>query len=219
MNHYNLLVVHFLPFAGGKFFINCLSHNPGILPGLCVASPIHTYDHWIFDNSDDITHQKIKRINSTIPSAIDMPKWASYELGCNQFWGGIISQITKDQVPSVESLALLQNNVCFIVNHSISDLDIARIIEKWPNARHIVLHNHIKFQEVAMKIKSGQGIIQEVKTTKNPEFFYVDVDNTYTDVNRVKTVVSDCIKWLGLESNLDENFNGYVSKYLKLHQQ
>ena len=219
MNHHNLIVVHFNSYAGGKFFINCLAHNPGILPGLCVASPIHTYDSWLFKNLDDFAQRKIARINSTIPPVGEMSKWPSYELGCTQFWGGLISQIIKGQDPSPESITLLKDNICFIVNHGVADSNIEQIVNIWPNARHIVLHNYTKFQTVAAKLKSGKYSISEVTILDNPAFFNVDVDNTYTTVNSVKLAVSNCIKWLGLDDKLHVNLDSYIKRYLALHRQ
>jgi hypothetical protein len=64
MDHPNLVVVHYNQYAGGKFFINCLAHHDQVLPGLCVAAPVHTYDHWIFESIDatEKTQRKISRM-------------------------------------------------------------------------------------------------------------------------------------------------------------
>ena len=84
MNHPNLVVVHYNSYAGGKFWINCLSHHMQAIPGLCVATPEHTHDLWLLDNLDavEIQSRKIARINSTLPPKDKLTKWCMFELGC-----------------------------------------------------------------------------------------------------------------------------------------
>ena len=223
MNHCNFVVVHFNPYAGGKFFINCLSHNLGILPGLCVAAPEHMYDNWLFENVDDAELRKIERINSTIPPLEDMLIWPSYELGCDGFWGAGFREIfINGRTPGTEGIELLDNNICFIVNHQVIDTIVENFTKACPKARNIVLHNHKKFQKKAAKIKAPDCIVSQLSQLDtvpfNSNFFYVDVDNTYIDVDTVKKTVNDCIKWLGLEINLHANLDSYIKKYLYLHQ-
>jgi hypothetical protein len=220
MNHCNLVVVHFNPYAGGKFFINCLAHNPGILPGLCIASPIHTYDNWLFENVDNIEFRKIERINSTIPPPEDMLIWPSYELGCNGFWGAGFREIFIDgHTPGAEALKLLNSNICFIVNHQVADTIVEKCIDLCPNARHIILYNHTNFQKKASEIKSPDCQLSQMNTVPfDSNFFYLDVDNTYTDLNTVKNAVNRCIKWMKIDNNLHNNINSYVTRYLDLHQ-
>lgn len=220
MNHRNLVVIHFNPYSGGKFFINCLSHNPGILPGLCIASPVHTYDNWLFENVDNAELRKIERINSTIPPPEDMLIWPSYELGCNGFWGAGFREIfIEDHIPGHEAVELLNDNICFIVNHQVADTIVEKCIGLCPDARHIILHNHERFQKRAAEIKAPDCQLSQMNTVPfNPDFFYLDVDNTYIDLDTVKSEVNRCLGWLGVDIDLHDNLDSYITQYLKLHQ-
>jgi hypothetical protein len=220
MNHRNLVVVHFNPYAGGKFFINCLSHNPGVLPGLCVASPIHTYDNWLFEDVNNVESRKIERINSTIPPLEDMLIWPSYELGCNGFWGAGFREIFFDGcTPGDEAINLLDNNICFIVNHQVADTIVEKCINSCPDARHIILYNHNRFQKRAAEIKAPDCHLSQMNTVPfNSDFFYVDVDNTYTDLGTIKNTVNKCLEWLEVDNNLHTNIDRYITQYLELHR-
>ena len=217
MNHSNLVVVHFNAYAGGKFFINCLSHNPSVLPGLYVASPQHWHDQWVF-YTEDKEQKKIDRIISTIPLDTDLHLWPSYELGCCYFWGNILPNLLTTP-PSSESIRLLKNNICFIVNHNVTMQGFDRIRDQWPNARHIILHNTKQFQQVAVAFKSpGDQLNFSTIDLDIPDCFYLDVDNTYSDAAKIKKQVIDCLEWLGQDNNLHPALDQYIIRYLALHQ-
>jgi hypothetical protein len=223
MDHPNLVVVHYNQYAGGKFFINCLAHHNQVLPGLCVAAPVHTYDHWIFESlsTEEKTQRKIARINGTIPERENLHYWAGNELGCQQFWGWGLGQIFDPPVIQApkESLSLLQDHRCFIVNHVMDMNMYNRIQDLWPQAQHIVLHNERLFQQRAVTLKSpNYGPLKTGQLPRDLGAFYFDVDGTQFNKAAVIENTEQCLKWLGLNINVNSNIDHYVERYFAIHQ-
>ena len=223
MDHPNLVVVHYNQYAGGKFFINCLAHHDQVLPGLCVAAPVHTYDHWIFDplDSEQKIQRKIARINSTIPERSHMHFWARDELGCQQFWGWGLGEIfdpTPITAPA-ESLRLLNQYRCFIVNHVMDMGMYNKLKTLWPQAQHIVLHNEREFQSRAVSLKSPDyGPLKTAQLPQDLAAFYFDVDRTQFNQSAVIETTERCLKWLGLNISVNSNIHDYVERYFAIHQ-
>jgi len=231
MDHKNLVVIHYNQYAGGKFFINCLAHHPGILPGLCIASEHgHTHDHWIFDKNlpdYDIEDYKIQRINRSIPPADKMQDWAGREAGCIYFWGHMFYVFVLGNhlnvAPGAESIELLQNNICFIVNHQLTPKIYQMSKNLWPRARHITLYNSKCFQDHAAPLKNPTQkhppLYYNSLPMDIPGMFYLDVGNTFHDAEKVKQATIDCLAWMGIDRPLLQfNFDSYVKKYVDLHQ-
>ena len=222
MDHPNLVVVHYNQYAGGKFFINCLAHHDQVLPGLCVAAPVHTYDHWIFEHTSTAkkTQRKIDRINSTIPQKSRMHFWAQHELGCQQFWGWGFGDLWSRQVQAVDySLSLLNSHRCFIVNHVMNINEFNRIHDLWPLAQHIVLHNETQFQQQAVRSKSPDyGPLKTAQLPNNLDAFYFDVDRTQFNRSAVIASTEQCLAWLGLDIDVNKNLHDYIERYFAIHQ-
>ena len=223
MDHPNLVVVHYNQYAGGKFFINCLAHHDQVLPGLCVAAPVHTYDHWIFESlsTEEKTQRKIARINGTIPDRENLHYWAGNELGCQQFWGWGLGQIFDPPVIQApkESLSLLQDYRCFIVNHVMNMSMYNRIQHLWPQARHIILHNESQFQQRAVTLKSPDyGPLKTGQLPQDMSAFYFDVDSTQFNQSAIIETTKQCLSWLGLNNHVHSNINHYVEQYFAIHQ-
>jgi hypothetical protein len=223
MDHPNLVVVHYNHYAGGKFFINCLAHHEQVLPGLCVAAPVHTYDHWIFEphSAKEKTQRKIERINSTIPDQQHLHKWAQGELGCQQFWGWGLGQIFDPPVIQApeESLSLLNQHRCFIVNHVMDMTMYNRLRNLWPQARHIVLHNETRFQQQAVQLKSPDfGPLKTAQLPRDLAAFYFDVDEIQFNRSAVIARTEQCLAWLGLNVNTNSNIDHYIEQYFAIHQ-
>lgn len=222
MDHPNLVVVHYNQYAGGKFFINCLAHHDQVLPGLCVAAPVHTYDHWIFEplGAEEKTQRKISRINSTIPEPTRMHFWAQHELGCQQFWGWGFGDLWSRPVQAVDySLSLLHNHRCFIVNHVMNINEYNRIHELWPQAQHIVLHNEREFQQHAVQFKSPDyGPLKTAQLPQDLDAFYFDVDNTQFNSTAVIGATEQCLEWMGLDTTVNNNIYQYMERYFAIHQ-
>jgi hypothetical protein len=223
MDHPNLVVVHYNQYAGGKFFINCLAHHEQVLPGLCVAAPVHTYDHWIFEphSAKEKTQRKIERINSTIPDQQHLHKWAQGELGCQQFWGWGLGQIFDPPVIQApeESLSLLNQHRCFIVNHVMDMTMYNRLRNLWPQARHIVLHNETRFQQHAVQLKSPDfGPLKTAQLPRDLAAFYFDVDEIQFNRSAVIARTEQCLAWLGLNVNTNSNIDHYIEQYFAIHQ-
>ena len=222
MDHPNLVVVHYNQYAGGKFFINCLAHHEQVLPGLCVAAPVHTYDHWIFEytSTAEKTQRKIDRINSTIPEPSRMHFWAQHELGCQQFWGWGLGHLWSRPVQAVDySLGLLQSHRCFIVNHVMNVDEYNRIKTLWPQARHVVLHNETQFQQRAVQFKSPDyGSLQTAQLPCDLNAFYFDVDEIQFNHTAVIESTEQCLEWLGLGIDVNKNVHDYIERYFAIHQ-
>jgi len=221
MNHPNLVVVHFNPYAGGKFWINCLSHHAQAVPGLSVALPNHKVDLWLLDDLDDqeIQRRKIDRINSSLPSAELMYKWCQNELGCAQFWGNDLGNLlTQEHNIPYTSIQLLDRYRCFIVNHQPNNVECERIFNRLHNARHILLTNANNFQRISMDKKQPNQWPLKYDTTSDLDAFVVDVDNTYMNVDCTIACVKDCLQYLGMSTELDSNIHSFVTRYFDLHR-
>lgn len=232
MNSNNLVVVHFNQYTGGKFYINLLSHHEGILPGLGVHDDTGPRHAWML-TGENVEENKIKTINQTIPPRERMYSWSQYELGCKYFWGALFYQIIDRSVkPGNASLDLLKRNLCFICNHEIEFRDFKRCTTTWPKAQHIVLYNGRKFQTRAASFKTllprytytepnwiHDPSIQTWLAVKNIRVFKVDVDTTFVSEKRIIESVNTCMIWLGKAYDPHLNFQSYLQKYLRLHQQ
>jgi hypothetical protein len=222
MDHPNLVVVHYNQYAGGKFFINCLAHHDRVLPGLCVAAPVHTYDHWIFEplSAEEKTQRKISRINGTIPARDHLHQWAREELGCQQFWGWGFGELWSQPVQAVDySLNLLNDHRCFIVNHNMTHDYYHKIQRMWPQARHIILHNEREFQQRAVQLKNpSYGRLRTDKLSQDLDAFYFDVDHNQFDKQAIINETCRCLEWLGLNTLVHSNIDHYVEQYFAIHQ-
>lgn len=220
MNSPNLVIVHYNQYAGGKFFINCLAHHPKILPGLGVSDQ-HPRDQWMLDNlpAEEKQRQKIDLINKTLPSSKDMYQWAQYELGCKYFWGDFFWALLQNPtLASAHALSLLENYVCFLVNHTTTLDTFNQTRKTWPSARHIILTNFDQFQKRAHMLKNpNHAFFRQYLPAGLEQSFYVDVDQTYHDADAIKQVVSSCVKWLGLNPEFDFNLDWYIAAYQRIH--
>ena len=222
MDHPNLVVVHYNQYAGGKFFINCLAHHDQVLPGLCVAAPVHTYDHWIFEplSAEEKTQRKISRINGTIPDRDHMHHWAREELGCQQFWGWGLGHLWSVPVQAVDySLSLLNTHRCFIVNHDMNLEHYKKLKNLWPQAKHIVLHNAREFQQRAVQLKRLDYVsIRRAQLPQDLDAFYFDVDSNQFNKTAVVETTERCLAWLGLNTSVNSNIDNYIERYFAIHQ-
>lgn len=220
LNHPNLIVVTFDQYAGGKFFINCVSHNLGVLPGLSIVSN-HDQDSWVLaPNLPNIikNEKKIERINSTLPSKSDMQDWSRYELDYDYFWGATSQDLIAGQEPNNDSVELLQKNICFLVNHDTSLDTYNKIKQQWPRARHVALINVFSFQKISAQDKNPNVTALGLSLPDNLlNVFYVDVDRIYPLPERVRQRAVECVEWIGVQSAMHPNLKDYVENYLKLH--
>jgi hypothetical protein len=222
MDHPNLIVVHYNQYAGGKFFINCLAHHDQVLPGLCVAAPVHTYDHWIFEDLslEQKIQRKINRINSTLPRPEELHGWSGYELGCYQFWGWGFGELWSVPVQAVDySLRLLNDHKCFIVNHDMGLEHYHKIQHMWPRARHVILHNEIQFQQLSVQIKNPDyGPLFTTQLPRDLDAFYFDVDSSQFNHTAVVENTEQCLEWLELNTTVNSNIHNYIERYFAIHQ-
>jgi hypothetical protein len=214
------VVVHFNPYAGGKFWINCLSHHAQAIPGLCIGVPKHDVDLWLLAGLApwETQQRKIHRINSSLPPINDIANWCHYELGCNQFWGDDLDNLFNHPDIPHTSIQLLDRYRCFIVNHRPQESHVRELCRRLPRAQHVLLTNADNFQRVSMDKKQPNPWPLKYDTISNFNGFQVDVDNTYMNVELTIDRVKDCLEYLGLSTDLDLNIHDFVKRYFDLHR-
>jgi hypothetical protein len=231
LDHPNLVVVHYWPYQGGKFFANCLAHHNRVMPQLAVAD---YRDSWALNPPGTFEKQKIKRIHSSLPPEDRVTEWVDYELGCKAFWGGNLHDIMNLGVePDAGTINLLNHYKCFIMSHVCDPNFVDTLKHEIPNAKHIVMTNAPNFAKVAIGIKEPGYHMQEWLARNHMpddayfnfpnhkfadrELFQVDVDRLYFDRSLVRSEVERCLTWLNLDTTLDIEFDRFVDQYFKLH--
>lgn len=212
--HPNLIVVHYRPYQGGKFFINCLSHHRAVMPQL---------DTGLYVPGDDF---KIQQIHNSLPPPEHLRKWPRFELGCKAFWGSMLTGLLeRTQQPNPVSIELLNQHYCFIINHTTSSKRLDAIDQALPDAKHIVLVDADEFCKMSINIKapldydlalSAGSFDRHMFTNRNA--FFLDVDSAYTDLTQLTDQLHQCLKWLGLDTELDPSLHNFVRQYFSLHQ-
>jgi|688.fasta_scaffold56607_8 hypothetical protein len=220
LDHQNLIVVHYRPYHGGKFFINCLSHHAKIMPMLSAQQ------------RGDLTN-KIQHIHNSIPPVTELNQWTRYELGCKTFWGGNLHDITSKSVPiNPGALDLLGSYRCFIVNH-VCDPDFVQKMQKQlPRAKHIVLTNAGRFVQISVAKKmpgpdvdawlqrnnlDQSAYMESPQQVFDSSVFEVNVDQCYFDQSKLTQRIGDCLIWLKLEPVLDPAVAKFIDQYRRLH--
>ena len=122
------------------------------------------------------------------------------------------------QAPA-ESLSLLLDHRCFIVNHVMNMSMYNRIQNLWPQAQHIILHNEREFQQQAVRLKSPDyGPLTPDQLPCNLDAFYFDVDGSQFNKTAVIESTEQCLEWLGLNIHVHSNIGHYVEQYFAIHQ-
>lgn len=218
LDHPNLVVVHYNPYAGGKFWINCLAHHSAAMP---LLSPLHNR-HWaMFDLEDDLKQRlKLELINKTLPPPEELHNWCEYESGHINMWGGSLSDLLLSdgsQQINQHALTLLEKYRCFVINHG--GVDWQQAVKALPQAKHVFLTNSQQFQRRAAILKGHLDVpIYSPLPESLPDVFYVDVDNTWFDVNITEFYVKQCWEWLGLSVERIPTLQDYIENYFTLHQ-
>jgi len=151
----NVVIIQFPRFAGGKFITNCLALSRGCVP------QHHDMAGYLLTNPNDYSY-RLRCVNNTLPQINDMSSWIDqYELGDNQLFGPAHVQWRQgDQdrarVNIVTSCLSNSDLKFFIVCHSGPD-EILKLLAVWPNAKLILLTNHLKFREISHRLKGGTG--------------------------------------------------------------
>jgi hypothetical protein len=218
LDHPNLVVVHFNPYAGGKFWINCLAHHSAAMP---LISNLHDRHRAMFDLEDDLKQRlKLELINKTLPPPDELHQWCQYELGHFEMWGGSLEDLLQpngSQLIDTKALKLLDQYKCFTINHG--GLPWHQVQAKLPNAKHIFLINSEQFQRQAAALKDSTFVPGYTPLPeKISDVFYVDVDNTWLDSNITKSCVGQCWQWMGLNPEPGYPLSLYIENYFKLHR-
>ena len=212
--HPNLIVVHYRPYQGGKFFINCLAHHRKVMPQL---------DTSLYQPGNDF---KIQQIHNSLPPLDHLRKWTRFELGCWFFWGEMLTGLLQRTVePNSLAVDLLSQHYCFIVNHLTNPERHAAIDCAWPQAKHIVLVNADEFCKLSIAKKApvdydltlSQGSFAKHMFADRDTFF-LDVDFAYSNLAQLTTYLHRCLTWLGLDTELDPALHSFVKRYFFLHQ-
>lgn len=211
--HSNLIVVHYRPYQGGKFFINCLAHHRKVLPQLDTSCYLSGCDF------------KIQQIHNSLPSHEHLRKWEKFELGCRSFWGSKLTELLKHtQHPCSVSTQLLSQYHCFIVNHMTNTERINAIDQALPMARHIVLTNADEFCKMSIEKKAPLDYDPKLSAGSfdrqmfaNHNAFFLDVDSAYYNSTQLITQLHQCLIWLELDTELDPAVFQFIDQYRWLH--
>jgi len=177
---------------------------------------------------------KLQHIHDSLPPVDSVDQWVNYELGCRDFWGVNLHDImNRGLVPDADAIKLLDHYKCFIVNHSCHPDFVSKLQKDLPQAFHIVLSNGQRFLELAVKLKQPGASMTEwlernrmdpkaymkfpVHTYTDPQLFVVDVDRVYFDRSAVKPQVEQCLKEMGLSTDLDPSLENFIDRYFDLH--
>lgn len=212
--HPNLIVVHYRPYQGGKFFINCLAHHRAVMPQL---------DTGLYVPGDDF---KIQQIHNSLPPPEHLRKWARFELGCRAFWGSMLTGLLQQAArPNAVAVELLSQYHCFIVNHLTDPERLDTIDQALPGARHIVLVNADEFCKISIDKKAPTNYDLRLSAGsfakhmfKTRDAFFLDVDVAYSDLSQLTAQLNQCLTWLGLDTELDPSLHSFVRRYFSLHQ-
>lgn len=212
--HPNLIVVHYRPYQGGKFFINCLAHHRAVMPQLDTSRYLPGNDF------------KIQQIHNSLPPHEHLRKWTRFELGCKAFWGSMLTELLDHtQQPTPVSIELLNQHYCFVINHTTDFKRLDAINQALPGARHIVLVNADEFCKMSIDKKappdydlalSAGSFDRHMFTNRNA--FFLDVDVAYSDLSKLTAQLNRCLAWLGLDTELDSSLHSFVRQYFSLHQ-
>lgn len=223
LDHPNLIVVHYWPYQGGKFFANCLAHHPAVMPQLAID-----------DSHQQLQAKKISKIHASLPPKDQITQWTRYELGCRSFWGGNLHDFFNHRAEvSDKALSMLQQYRCFIMSHVADPVYVDRLKHQLPQAKHIVLVNADNFTKLAVTLKApGQDVtawlernrLQPDRYLRFPatsfadnELFRLDVDTVYYQQTLIRPAVEQCLYWLGLDNKLDPAVDQFIERYLRLH--
>ena len=213
LDHPNLIVVHYRPYQGGKFFINCLAHHRKVMPQL---------DTNLYVVGRDF---KIQQIHNSLPPPEHLQKWERFELGCRSFWGGMLTGILQQTVePNTVAVDLLNQHCCFIINHVTNSSRLTAINQTLPRAKHIVFINADEFCKMSIKKKApldynlnlSAGSFAKHMFT-NHDAFFLDVDTAYSDLTQLTAQLHRCLKWLGLDTEIDPSLEDFIDRYFDLH--
>ena len=221
LDHPNLIVIHYWPYQGGKFFANCLAHHDSVMPQLDQHQR-HQHFH------------KLKYVHDSLPPPESVSRWNEYELGCRDFWGVNLHDImNRGLVPDEGAIKLMDHYKCFLINHCCHPDFIHKLQTDLPHAFHIVLTNGQRFLELAVKLKQPGASTAEwlernrmdplaylqspVHMYTNPGLFVVDVDSVYFDRSAVRPQIEKCLKEMGLSTNLDPSLEDFIDRYFDLH--
>ena len=165
---------------------------------------------------------KLQQIHNSLPPHEHLRKWEKFELGCRSFWGGMLTDNTSILLPSTE---LLSQYHCFIINHMTNPERLDLIDQNLPGAKHLVLVNADEFCRMSISTKapldydhtlSLGSFDRHMFTNRNA--FFLDVDSAYADPAQLITQLHQCLKWLGLDTDLDPSLHNFVKQYFSLHQ-
>jgi hypothetical protein len=212
--HPNLIVVHYRPYQGGKFFINCLAHHRAVMPQLDTSRYLPGRDF------------KLQQIHNSLPPPEHLREWEKFELGCRSFWGGMLTEmLQRTRQPNAVSTELLGQYHCFIINHMTNPERLDLIDQSLPGARHLVLVNADEFCKMSISTKAPLDYDLKLSAGSfdrhmfaNRNAFFLDVDSAYADSAQLIVQLHQCLTWMNLDTELDPSLHSFVKQYFSLHQ-
>jgi hypothetical protein len=141
-NSNKAIILQFPRFAGGKFISNCLALSKYAVPQDA------TVGSYLLDNPEDYDY-RVKQLTTTLPpSTAEMRNWINkYEFG------------DKQQEPILDRLSNNNLNFFLMAHQPTSTIEL---LERWPNAKVIVLTNFRRFSDISYKHKNNGETINSV---------------------------------------------------------
>jgi hypothetical protein len=152
-NTSNPIIIHFPPFAGGKFISNCLSLSKHAVPQNRQAA------EYLLNNPNDYAFRLDTALKSLPPKG-DMINWiASYEYGDTDLYGSIHKSWRTEKLSTVSVNAITEklsnSNLKFFICSHEGPCQVLNLLKVWPNATVIILKNCRKFIDIASQLKTS----------------------------------------------------------------
>ena len=215
-----IVILYYPTYACGKFLSNILSFNKNFIPQISLTiNRSRSYHPMIEEYSEDMLEiYKFHQIFRSLPPKDDCKEWTNYELGCNQFWGFMSSNLTMlDSVHNTCLKILDSKKYCFIVSHDYSTC--VECQKTFPNAKVIELTNYqnVVKKSVALKTNCSEPILKmpdslsfdhsikfDIGSMFDKDIFFQNIQKLLSDFNVVDTT---------LDQRVDQFYQQYIELY------
>lgn len=205
----NVVILSFLPFAGGKFLSNCLS----LSKHACPQDPVAANHLLSYPEDYDFRLQTVLR---TLPPMDQLKDWRNFEFGDYQLFGhGVDAWRTGiPQTPNDITQRLCQSKMkFFMINHTMNPHGLLSV---WPNSTILRLINFRQFQALSIARKSSTipEDISAVNGNYCAEKYELLRGNDWPSWQEFESKGYDITKFTGLDTAIIEE----ISTFYHLNQ-